>query len=107
MIQRFEREVQAATRLTHPTAVQVYDYGREPDGTFYYVMEYLPGLTLEAVVRRAGPLPPRRVVYVLRHLCAAFSEDHALGLGQRDVKPANLMLCAHGGRLAAGKLLFV
>src|SRR5581483_11553600 len=62
-VRRFEREVQAATRLAHPAAVQVYDYGRADDGTFYYVMEYLPGLTLDQVVARGGPLAPGRAVH--------------------------------------------
>jgi serine/threonine-protein kinase len=104
-VKRFEREVQAATRLSDPAAVQVYDYGREADGTFYYVMEYLPGLTLEGVVKRAGPLPPGRVVHVLRQVCGALAEAHALGLVHRDVKPGNIMLCRLGGRPDAAKLL--
>lgn len=104
-IRRFEREVQAATRLTHPAAVQVYDYGRENDGTFYYVMEFLPGLTLEEVVRSNGPLPAGRVIDVLRQVCGALTEAHALGLIHRDVKPGNIMLCKLGGRYDAAKLL--
>ncbi len=104
-VRRFEREVQAATRLSHPAAVQVYDYGRADDGAFYYVMEYLPGLTLDAVVARGGPLPPGRVVHVLRQVCGALAEAHGLGLVHRDVKPGNVMLCRLGGRSDAAKLL--
>jgi tRNA A-37 threonylcarbamoyl transferase component Bud32 len=104
-VRRFEREVEAAARLTHPAAVQVYDYGREADGTFYYVMEYLPGLTLGEVVRRTGPLPAGRVVAVLRQVCGALGEAHALGLVHRDIKPANVMVCPLGGRAEAAKVL--
>jgi serine/threonine-protein kinase len=103
-VRRFEREVQAATRLSHPAAVQVYDYGQSDDGTFYYVMEYLPGLTLDAVTH-GGPLPPGRVVHVMRQVCGALAEAHALGLVHRDVKPGNVMLCRLGGRADAAKLL--
>src|SRR5262249_14810428 len=58
---RFEREVQATVTLSHPNIVEVFDYGHTEDGTFYYVMEYLPGLNLEQLTRRNGPLPPGRV----------------------------------------------
>jgi hypothetical protein len=105
ILKRFEREVEAATRLTHPAAVQVYDYGREADGTFYYVMEYLPGRTLDEVVRRSGPLPAGRVIHVLRQVCGALAEAHALGLVHRDIKPANVMLGRAGGRADVAKLL--
>jgi tRNA A-37 threonylcarbamoyl transferase component Bud32 len=104
-VKRFAREVQAATRLTHPATVQVYDYGQGKDGTCYYVMEYLPGLTLEEIVRRTGPFPAGRVIHVLRQVCGALGEAHGLGLVHRDVKPGNIMLCRLGGRPDAAKLL--
>jgi serine/threonine-protein kinase len=104
-VRRFEREAAAAARLTHPAAVQVYDYGRADDGTFYYVMEYLPGRTLDELVRVAGPLPPARAVLLLRQVCGALAEAHSLGLVHRDVKPGNVMVCDLGGRADAAKLL--
>jgi serine/threonine-protein kinase len=104
-VTRFKREVQAATRLTHPAAVQVYDYGQEANGACYYVMEYLPGMTVEEIVRRTGPFPPGRVIHVLRQVCGALHEAHSLGLIHRDVKPGNIMLCRLGGRPDAAKLL--
>jgi serine/threonine-protein kinase len=85
--------------------VQVYDYGRTDDGTFYYVMEFLPGLTLGEVVKRGGPLPPARVVHILRQVCGALWAAHLLGLGHRDVKPANVMLCRFADRADVAKLL--
>src|SRR5262249_10821664 len=68
---RFEREVQCTATLTHPNTVQIFDYGRTDDGTFYYVMEYLPGLNLEDLVRLYGPLAPARAVHFLRQMCGA------------------------------------
>jgi serine/threonine-protein kinase len=96
-LRRFEREVQATARLRHWNTVQIYDYGHAPDGTFYYVMEYLPGITLEHLVRRHGPLPSARAVHLLRQACRALHEAHAGGLIHRDIKPANIMVCARGG----------
>jgi serine/threonine-protein kinase len=101
----FEQEVQATAGLTHPNTVEVYDYGHTEDGTFYYVMEYLSGLTLEEAVRRHGPLAPGRVVYLLRQICDAIREAHDAGLVHRDVKPGNIMVCARGGIHDVAKLL--
>jgi serine/threonine-protein kinase len=97
ILRRFEREVQATARLKHWNTVQIFDYGHAPDGTFYYVMEYLPGPTLEQLVKRHGPLAPGRAVHLLGQACAALREAHAMGLIHRDVKPANLMICERGG----------
>jgi serine/threonine-protein kinase len=105
MLQRFEREVRATARLTHPNTVQVFDYGHTPDGTFYYVMEYLPGVTLEELVKRYGPLAPARAVHFLRQLCGALAEAHAIGLIHRDIKPGNGIVCERGGLHDVAKLL--
>src|SRR5947209_10550705 len=102
---RFAREVQAVTGLTHPNTVRVYDYGRAEDGSFYYVMEYLDGPTLEQLIRDHGPLPPGRVVYLLRQLCGALAEAHAAGLVHRDVKPGNVIVARLGGVCDVAKLL--
>lgn len=64
-LKRFLREVQVTTTLTHPNTIQIFDYGQTDDGTVFYAMEYLPGLNLEKLVGQYGPLPARRVIYVL------------------------------------------
>jgi hypothetical protein len=100
-----EREVQATASLTHPNTVQVFDYGRAKDGRFYYVMEYLPGPNLRDLVEHHGPLPPGRVVFLLRQVCLALREAHAHDLIHRDVKPANVIVCERGGLSDVSKLL--
>jgi serine/threonine-protein kinase len=102
---RFELEVRATARLSHPNTIEIYDFGHADDGTFYYVMEYLPGLTLAALGAHHGPLPPGRVVYLLRQVCGALAEAHGLGLVHRDLKPANIFASRRGGLCDVAKVL--
>jgi len=94
---RFEREVRLTATLSHPNTVEIYDYGRTEDGTYYYVMEYLRGLSLADLVERHGPQPPGRVVYLLRQVCGALREAHDAGLIHRDIKPSNIFASRRGG----------
>jgi eukaryotic-like serine/threonine-protein kinase len=102
---RFEREVRATARLKHPNCVEIYDYGQNEEGTFYYVMEYLPGLTLDQIVKKTGRLPVARVIHLLRQVCGPLQEAHGIGLIHRDVKPSNIIACYRGGVADLCKLL--
>jgi len=105
IVARFEREVQLASELTHPNTIEIYDYGRTADGTFYYVMEHLDGETLDRLAGPDSPMPVARALHVLKQVCAALREAHARGLVHRDVKPHNVMLCERGGELDVVKIL--
>jgi serine/threonine-protein kinase len=105
MLARFEREVQLTSQLTHPNTIAIFDYGRTPEGIFYYAMEYLPGLPLDQVIRDDGPQPEARVVYLLKQICASLAEAHRISLVHRDIKPANIIICERGGTCDVVKVL--
>ncbi len=105
VLARFEREVRMTARLSHWNTVEIFDYGRTDDGTFFYVMEYLPGLSLEEMLERHSPLPAERVIHLLRQTCQGLREAHSIGLIHRDIKPANLFAAQRGGVYDVVKLL--
>jgi tRNA A-37 threonylcarbamoyl transferase component Bud32 len=105
ILQRFEAEVQAMARLQHWNTVEIYDYGHAADGSFYYVMEYLPGMTLDQIVAQHGPLPSSRAIRMLLQVCNALNEAHSMGLTHRDIKPGNILVCERAGIYDVAKLL--
>jgi tRNA A-37 threonylcarbamoyl transferase component Bud32 len=92
MAKRFEREVKLASQLSHPNTIEIFDYGITNDKQAFCAMEYLSGYHLGEVVKKDGPLPPARVIHILRQVCGSLQEAHALGLVHRDIKPQNIML---------------
>lgn len=102
---RFEREAQVTASLESAHTIRLYDFGVSDSGTFYYVMELLNGVTLEALVARAGPLPPERVVHMMLQVCDSLQEAHGHGLIHRDIKPANLFVTRQAGTFDWVKVL--
>ena len=104
-LDQFRREVQLTAKLRHPNTITIYDYGRTADGTFYYAMELLEGVTLEEIVRAEGPCPQSRVIHIMRQCAMALHEAHTMGLVHRDIKPNNIMMTQQGGAHDVTKVL--
>ena len=102
---RFRSEVQLTSQLTHPNTIDIYDYGRTPEGIFYYAMELLEGVDLNTLVQVTGPLSAARTVHILLQVCGSLEEAHAKGLLHRDIKPSNIMLTERGGVFDRVKVL--
>jgi serine/threonine-protein kinase len=104
LLARCERGVQQMSQLRHHNTVAVYDYGRSPDGVFYFAMELLEGLDLAALLETYGPQPTGRVVAVVIQLCGSLHEAHERGVVHGNIKPTNVILCERGGLYDVAKL---
>ncbi|TWU39249.1 serine/threonine-protein kinase [Novipirellula artificiosorum] len=102
---RFQQEVRALAKLTHPHTIEVYDYGQTKDGVFFFAMELLPGRNLAELVKESGPMPAERAVHFVTQVCEALVEAHGAGLIHRDIKPANIFASQRGGMFDFTKLL--
>ena len=95
--ERFLREARAAAALRHPNVAAVYHFGASRDGTHcYYAMELVEGETLEALVRRDGPLNSKVALEIAIQITQALMAATAHGLIHRDLKPGNIMLTRSG-----------
>src|SRR6266446_1801848 len=91
-VARVSREAKAASRISHPHAVNVTDFGEAENGVVFLVMEYLDGRTLKEIIRSAGPMPLERVVEIVRQVAGALDAAHGQGVVHRDLKSDNIML---------------
>ncbi len=96
VVERFRSEARSAAALCHPNIVSIYDRGETEDGTYYIVMEYLPGGTLKERILREGPLPARAAAAVAIQVAEALREAHRNDVVHRDVKPQNVLLTESG-----------
>src|SRR5215217_5995327 len=92
IVARFSREARAASRISHPNALSVTDFGEDENGNVFLVMEFLSGKTLKQVLRDGGPLPLTRIVDITRQVGDALNAAHAQGVVHRDLKSDNIML---------------
>jgi serine/threonine-protein kinase len=92
---RFQREMELVARLDSPHVVAAHDAG-EADGRDFLAMEYVPGRTLAALVKEAGPLPVRQALECVLQAARGLGDAHAAGIVHRDVKPANLLRDSRG-----------
>jgi serine/threonine-protein kinase len=102
LVGRFEREAIAGAHVAHPNVAAATDFGQLEDGSYFLVLEYVSGETLDAAVKR-GPMPPARAVRIARQLASALAAAHAMDIVHRDLKPRNVMLVA--GREEVAKLI--
>lgn len=97
IVARFSREARAASRISHPHALNVTDFGESDNGIVFLVMEYLKGETLKEVIHSASPMPLPRVIEIIRQICGALEAAHGEGVVHRDLKSDNIMLLDVGG----------
>jgi serine/threonine protein kinase len=102
---RFMREAKVVAAIDHPNVVRVLHFGRTQDHELFLVMEYLEGISLDALMAREVRLGVRRTVHIAQQICSAMGAAHRQGVVHRDLKPANVMLVEKDGDVDFVKVL--
>ncbi|MBI1946631.1 MAG: serine/threonine protein kinase [Deltaproteobacteria bacterium] len=92
LVQRFQREAKAASRLNHPNSIQIIDFGQDEGGVVFMAMEFLQGQDLFTVLKKQGALPAERIARIMVQVCSALTEAHEQNVIHRDLKPENIMV---------------
>lgn len=95
ILERFKREIQLSSNITHKNVLRVYDLG-EAGGVKFLTMQYVEGSDLSTLMRRDGRLPLPRVVDIFRQMCEGLQAAHDQGVIHRDLKPQNIMIDQRG-----------
>ena len=96
VVQRFMQEAQSATSIGHANIIDISDFGRLPDGSVYFVMEYLDGQSLSKMISNGGSVPMATALHIIKQIASALEAAHARGIVHRDMKPDNIYLVRQG-----------
>lgn len=97
MRERFAREAESASRLSHPNVISVTDFGETREGLLFLVMDLVEGRELAAIINAEAPMEPDRAVALVRQLALGLDHAHTEGLVHRDFKPENVIVTVRGG----------
>ncbi|HEX7842616.1 MAG TPA: serine/threonine-protein kinase, partial [Kofleriaceae bacterium] len=96
LLRRFNAEAEVVAKLSHPSTVNIYDFGQDADGTLFIAMELIDGRSLRSVIQQEAPLPLGRTLAIALQIAASLADAHAHGIVHRDLKPDNVMLTDRG-----------
>jgi eukaryotic-like serine/threonine-protein kinase len=97
LVERFNREARAISRLTNQNIIRVFVFGRTPEGLLYLAMEFVEGKPLRDLIEKEGQLSDLRAINIMRQTLHALNEAHELGIVHRDLKPDNIMITKFRG----------
>ncbi len=92
MSDRFLSEARAVNKITHPNIIQIFDFGRLPNGRLYYTMEFLDGEELTQLIKKRAPLSVTEAGQILAQVVGALDAAHGAGIVHRDLKPDNIIV---------------